>query len=87
VIIRELGQDLYKRLGSFTGHLGRLGQKLGAAVEAYNSSVGSLERQVMPQARRFTELGVTGDAVLPILDPVEQLVRKVDSPDSSDLQS
>jgi DNA recombination protein RmuC len=74
-IIRELGQDLYRRLGSFTGHLARTGQRLSAAVEAYNAAVGSLERQVLPQARRFTELGVTPDAVLPILEQVTELAR------------
>jgi DNA recombination protein RmuC len=74
--IRELGQELYRRLGNFTAHLGKVGQKLGNAVEAYNAAVGSLERQVLPQARRFPELGVTGDAALPTLEPVEQLARK-----------
>jgi DNA recombination protein RmuC len=77
VVIRELGQELHRRLGNFTGHLGKVGQRLGAAVEAYNAAVGSLERQVMPQARRFPELGVTSDAPLPQLEPVEQLARKL----------
>jgi len=95
VVIRELGQELYRRLGNFTGHLGKVGTRLSAAVDAYNAAVGSLERQVMPQARRFPELGVTADAALPLLEPVEQLARKVGpvsgveslpetSPDSSD---
>ena len=57
--IRELGQELYKRLGTFGTICSSVGQRLNAAVEAYNSAVGSLERQVLPQARRFTELGVT----------------------------
>lgn len=74
-IIRELGQELYRRLGSFTGHLGRAGARLGAAVEAYNAAVGSLERQVLPQARRFTDLGVTADSPLPVLEPVDALAR------------
>lgn len=74
--IRELGQELYRRLASFGGHLGKLGQRLSNAVESYNSAVGSLERQVLPQARRFTELGVTADDQLPALEPVEQLARK-----------
>ena len=74
-LIRDLGQELYRRLGSFNGHLGRMGQRLGAAVEAYNAAVGSLERQVLPQARRFNELGVTADAPLAPLEPVGQLVR------------
>jgi DNA recombination protein RmuC len=74
--IRELGQELYRRLASFGGHLGKLGQRLGNAVESYNSAVGSLERQVLPQARRFTELGVTSDEQLPQLEPIEELARK-----------
>jgi DNA recombination protein RmuC len=79
-VIRELGQELYKRLGSFTAHLGRVGARLGAAVEAYNSAVGSLERQVMPQARRFPELGVTPDAPLAELEQIDHLTRTVNVP-------
>lgn len=73
--ILDLGQDLHRRLGSFVGHLEKTGERLGAAVDAYNNAVGSLERQVLPQARRFTELGtISGDA-LPALEPVDKLVR------------
>jgi DNA recombination protein RmuC len=75
-VIRELGQELYKRLGTFVGHIGKVGQQLNKAVEAYNSAVGSLERQVMPQVRRFPELGVTSDAPLATLEPIAQLARK-----------
>jgi len=74
-LIRDLGQELYRRLSTFDGHLARTGQRLAAAVEAYNAAVGSLERQVLPQARRFTELGVTADAPLPVLEQVTQLTR------------
>ena len=73
--IRDLGQELYRRLSSFNGHLGRMGQRLATAVEAYNAAVGSLERGVLPQARRFSELGVTADAPLAPLEPIGQLVR------------
>lgn len=74
-LIRDLGQELYRRLATFDGHLGRMGQRLAGAIEAYNAAVGSLERQVLPQARRFTELGVTADAPLPVLEQVTQLAR------------
>lgn len=74
--IRELGEELYRRLGTFFGHLDKLGARLGSAVEAYNASVGSLERQVLPQARRFPELGVTAAAPLAGAAPIEQLVRR-----------
>jgi DNA recombination protein RmuC len=76
VLIRELGQELHRRLNSFTGHLLRLGQRIDGAVEAYSSAVGSLERQVLSQARRFSELGVTADAPLPQLEPIDKVTRK-----------
>ena len=83
-VIRDLGQELYRRLASFDGHLGRMGQRLASAVEAYNAAVGSLERHVLPQARRFTELGVTADATLPVLEQVTQLTRSTDAPPVAD---
>jgi DNA recombination protein RmuC len=78
--IRDLGQELYRRLGTFNGHLGRMGQRLATAVEAYNAAVGSLERAVLPQARRFGELGVTAEGPLPPLEPIGQLVRNTGAP-------
>ncbi|MEP7314070.1 MAG: DNA recombination protein RmuC [Pseudomonadota bacterium] len=77
--IRVLGQTLHKRLATFTSHLATVGKRLGGAVEAYNQAVGSLERQVLPGARRFAELGVTADQALPQLDPVEILARQPDA--------
>jgi len=78
--IHEMGQELYRRLNSFVSHLEKLGKQLNSAVGAYNSAVGSLERQVLPQARRFPELGVTADAALPTMEPVAQLARSVTPP-------
>ena len=82
--IRDLGQELYRRLSTFNGHLGRMGQRLSTAVEAYNAAVGSLERQVLPQARRFVDLGVTADAPLAPLEPVGQLVRNPSAPGAAE---
>jgi DNA recombination protein RmuC len=79
-LIRDLGQELYRRLGSFNGHLGTMGKRLGAAVEAYNAAVGSLERNVMPQARRFNELGVTSEEPAEALEPISHLVRNLSGP-------
>jgi DNA recombination protein RmuC len=83
-LIRDLGQELYRRLSSFNGHLARMGQRLSTAVEAYNAAVGSLERHVLPQARRFSELGVTADAPLPELEPVAQLTRNTGAPSAAE---
>jgi len=74
-VIRDLGQELHRRLAAFAAHLARVGKGLTGAVDAYNEAVGSLERSALPQARRFRELGVSGSAALPELTPVDRLAR------------
>jgi DNA recombination protein RmuC len=49
---------MHARLSAFTGHLARLGKQLDGAVKTYNSAVGSMERSVLPGARKFVDLGV-----------------------------
>jgi DNA recombination protein RmuC len=73
--IQELAEDLYKRLATFGEHLGRIGKSLGQSVDAYNSAVGSLERQVLPGARKFTELGLRPGREIEEIAPVDKLVR------------
>lgn len=79
--IRDLASDLYRRLAAFTAHLSRVGRSLAGSVDAYNSAVGSLERQVLPGARRFTELGVQARRPLDELPEVEAVARSVSGPD------
>ncbi len=62
--IQELGGELHARLATFLAHLAKVGQRLGGAVEAFNAAAGSLERQVVPQARRLRDLGATADVPL-----------------------
>ncbi|HWW19489.1 MAG TPA: DNA recombination protein RmuC [Steroidobacteraceae bacterium] len=73
--IRDLGQELHRRLASFVEHLDRSGRALSRAVESYNAAFGSLERQVLPSARRFTELGATCADPITAPEPIEELVR------------
>jgi DNA recombination protein RmuC len=73
--IQELAEDLYKRLATFGEHLGRIGKSLGQSVDAYNSAVGSLERQVLPGARKFTELGLRPGREIEEIAPVDKLAR------------
>jgi DNA recombination protein RmuC len=74
--IRELAVELHARLGTFTEHLDAIGKALADGVKAYNASVGSLERRVLPSARRFTELGVQPRRELAELKAVEEIPRE-----------
>jgi DNA recombination protein RmuC len=81
--VQDMGRELYKRLATFGEHMARTGRSLGGAVDAYNKAVGSLERNVLPQARRFHDLGVVGDAdkELPELETVDAVARRLQAPE------
>ena len=73
--IRVLAEDLYGRLGTFVTHMNRVGRQLASSVENYNRAVGSLERKVLPGARKFTELGVHGKKEIEKLESLEPVPR------------
>ena len=54
--IRRAGSELYSRLNTFMGHYKRAGEQLRRATASFNDSIGSFDRNVMPQARRLEEL-------------------------------
>ncbi|MEX1199151.1 MAG: DNA recombination protein RmuC [Methylophaga sp.] len=83
-IIRELGETLYKRLATFGNHLSKLGNSLGQSVNHFNSAVGSLERQVLPGARKFTEMGISTKSQITDLPPIEQQPRQVQDKNDAD---
>jgi DNA recombination protein RmuC len=75
--ISQLGRDLYDRLAVMTEHFGKVGDSLERAAKSYNDTIGSLERNVLSAARRFTSLGVSAKRELEPLEPVEGGVREI----------
>jgi DNA recombination protein RmuC len=74
--VAELGRELYKRIAVMGGHAGSVGKALEAAVARYNQFVGSLETQVLTQARRFEELKVDHEGrKVELLEPLDTAVR------------
>ncbi|RKR74978.1 DNA recombination protein RmuC [Frondihabitans australicus] len=52
----DLSRELYGRISTLAGHVDKLGRSLRSSVADYNRFVGSLERQVLPSARRLSML-------------------------------
>ncbi|GMQ90414.1 MAG: DNA recombination protein RmuC [Gammaproteobacteria bacterium] len=77
--IREIGEDLYNRLTTFSEHLSRLGRSLDSAVTQYNKSVGSFQAKVLPGARKFLELGVSEAKPVEEPEQIEKGLREVES--------
>jgi DNA recombination protein RmuC len=86
--VGRLGKDLYARLQTMGKHVERLGRNLGQATSAYNDFVGSLESQVLTQAKRFEALSVetSGKTIdpLPMIDTAVRPMTKLSAVDLPD---
>lgn len=56
--VGETGKKLYGSLAVMTEHITNLGDRLQRAGKAYDQMVGSLERNVIPHAKRFEDLKI-----------------------------
>ncbi len=74
----DLSRELHTRIGRTATHLDKLGRTLSRGVQDYNAYIGSLERQVLPTARKIsalngekigTEPAQLEDAVRPLVAP------------------
>jgi len=74
--IRKLGEEMYSRLATFVEHISKIGSSLDKSVDHYNKAIGSLERQVFPNARKFKDLGIETRKSMPEIEPIEKSTRK-----------
>jgi DNA recombination protein RmuC len=80
--ISDHAAELYKRLAKFGEHFQKVGRGLTTAIGSYNDAVGSMERQVLPSARRIKELKAAHDNVaIPDLTMIEMAARPVSAPE------
>lgn len=79
--VSEHGRLLYERLAKMNDHFATLGRSLGRAVEAFNSTLGSLETRVFPAARKLPQLGVSTGSELATVEPIDVAVRAATAPE------
>lgn len=63
--IAELGREMHGRMAIMVDKMAKVGDSIEKSVKSYNELVGSVESRVLPQARKFKELGA-GDAGIEI---------------------
>ena len=69
--ISALGKQLYHRICTLGAHFGSVGQHLAKSVVAYNAAVNSMEKRVLPSARKFQTLGAADSKIIEPLDVVD----------------
>ena len=66
---------------TFVGHLNKVGKQLSSSVDNYNRAIGSLERKVLPGARKFVELGIHAKTKIEQLESIEAIPRSLVEPE------
>ena len=79
--IRDAGEKLYKRLGTFVSHFAGIRKGLERASDAYNQAVGSLEARVLPAAREMKDLGLSGEGDFDQIEKVDKTTRSIQAPE------
>ena len=76
--VAALGRQLYERIAKLGEHWGNVGDKLGRAVDAYNSATSSLETRVFVSARKLRDLkAAPEDLEIAPAVPVERVPRVI----------
>ncbi|MEO8007188.1 MAG: DNA recombination protein RmuC [Betaproteobacteria bacterium] len=86
--VADLGRQLYERIAKLGEHWANVGDKLGKAVDAYNSATSTLESRVLVSARRLQELKAGAEDVeIEGIEPIERTARALQAPDLSSIPS
>lgn len=79
--ISNIGKEMYDRLRVFTEHLQELGKDLDRAIAAYNKAIGSFDSRVLVSARKFTDLGLSSNKEIPIVQKSDLTARQLSAPE------
>ena len=86
--VADLGKQLYERVAKLGEHWANVGDKLGKAVDAYNSATSTLESRVLVSARRLRELKAGAeDLEIEVIEPIERTTRELQAPEFSAIPS
>jgi DNA recombination protein RmuC len=79
--IRDLGRDLHESVRILADHMIKMRDHLEGTVEAFNASIGSVERNFLSKARKLKELNAAGTEDIQPVDTIDERLRRFDAPE------
>jgi DNA recombination protein RmuC len=84
--IAELGRELHSRMATMLDKMGKVGDTIERSVKTYNEMVASVEARVLPQTRKFKELGAADAGISTNAPPqIEASPRQISAPEQLEL--
>lgn len=84
--IAELGRELHGRMATMLDKMSKVGDSIERSVKTYNELVGSVEARVLPQARKFKDLGAADAGISTNAPPqIETAPRQLTAPEQLEL--
>lgn len=77
--VSDLGKELYKRISDMNNHFSKMGRLLGQSVDAYNLTVGTMERRVLVTARKMKDTASLSHDDIPISKELDTTPRRLQS--------
>ena len=76
-MLQTVGIDIHNKSVTLVERLSKLGRSLSSCVENYNTTVGTLDRQLIPKLKKLEEIGLGSKKQLPSdeVHPVTTVVR------------
>lgn len=78
--ISRLGRALHESVATMAEHLEDLRKRMDSTFSMFNKVIGSFENNVLVKARRFRELGAGSAKEIPIVEPLETVARRIETP-------
>jgi len=84
--IAGLGRELHGRMATMLDKMSKVGDSIERSVKSYNELVGSVEARVLPQARKFKDLGAADAGISTNAPPqIETAPRQLTAPEQLEL--
>jgi len=79
--VAQMAKTFLERLSVLNSHFAKIGRNLDRTIQSYNDTAASLERRVLPQARRLNDLGISTAKDSPEIFRIERTTRKPEEDD------
>ena len=78
--ISKLGKDLYESVVKMLEHMGNVRKHLNQTVNAFNQTIRSTDRRLLPRVRKFKSLNAGTDKAIPGNELIETPLDQIDIP-------